>query len=135
MATADQIARKMQQAHLDLIEEQLATLDKALRKYEPLLEQKRRLEGARRALLSERSPTAGGGRGLTQEEIVKTMEGFNGGATVHEIASKLSATEGQVRAHLNRGLNERFAQSRDDGKVLWFVRNPEADDEDEEDDD
>lgn len=125
MATAQQIANKMEERVLEAIAVELQTLDKALRKYEPLLEQKRKLEGARRAILSTRSPTAGGGRGLTQEEVVGAMTKL-GPSTVHDIATKLSATPGAVRAHLNRGVDERFSK---DESNLWSVRDPETEDE------
>ena len=67
MATATQIANKIKQRQIDAINEELEGINKTLRKYEPLFELKKQLEGARRALLSERAPTAGGGRGLTME--------------------------------------------------------------------
>jgi len=128
MATAAQIAKKMEERVLEAIEVELQALDKALRKYEPLLDQKRKLEGARRAILSTRSPTAGGGRGLTQEEVVSAMTQL-GPSTVHAIAEKLSATPGAVRAHLNRGVDERFSK---DGSNLWSVREPEEDEDEAE---
>lgn len=137
MATAQQIADKIKRQQVESLDEQLATINKTLRKYEPLFELKKQLESARRALLSERAPTAGGGRGLTQEEIVAALGDEK--MTVHEVATKLSASEGAVRAHFNRGNGERFSQEQDNGVVRWFVRDPESqdedDDEDEEDDD
>ena len=134
MATATQIAKKMQEAQIALLNEQLAELDKHLRKYEPLIEQKKRLEAARRALLSERAPTAGGGRGLTMEEVDNALREMQP-ATVHEVAAKLSATDGAVRAHFNRGKGEHYEQVKEDGVVKWSLREPENDDPDEDEDD
>lgn len=132
MATAKQIAKRMTNAHVALIDEQLAELNEVLRKYEPLFEQKKRLEASRRALLSERAPTAGGGRGLTQEEIVNALGEEK--LTVHQVATKLSASPGAVRAHFNRGEGERFGKDTENGEVLWFVRDPENDEDEDEDD-
>lgn len=135
MATAEQIANKIKQRQVDAIDAELADINKTLRKYEPLFEVRRQLEAARRALLSERAPTAGGGRGLTQEEVVNALTEL-GEATVAQVAEKLSASEGSVRGHFNRGADERFSSRRDNGVVLWSVRDPESDDdEDEEEED
>lgn len=134
MATAAQIAKKIKDRQVEAINEELEQINATLRKYEPLFELRRQLEAARRALLNERAPTAGGGRGLTQDEVVAALGDDK--MTVHEVATKLSATEGAVRAQFNRGKGERFDQEQEDGKILWFVRNPETqdDDEDEEED-
>jgi hypothetical protein len=135
MATAQQVAQKIKQRQVDSIDAELAEINKTLRKYEPLFELKKQLEGARRALLSERAPTAGGGRGLTQEEVVNALSEM-GEATVAAVAERLSASEPAVRGHFNRGDGERFVSRRDNGVVLWAVRDPENDDEgDEEEDD
>lgn len=134
MATATQIANKIKQRQVDAIDQELADINKTLRKYEPLFELKKQLEGARRALLSERAPTAGGGRGLTQEEVVNALSAMGEG-TVAQVAEKLSASEPAVRAHFNRGDGERFVSRRDNGVVLWAVRDPENDDEGDEEDD
>lgn len=131
MATAQQIANKIKQRQVDAINEELEGINTTLRKYEPLFELRRQLEGARRALLSERAPTAGGGKGLTQEEVVAALGEDK--LTVHQVATKLSASPGAVRAHFNRGEGERFSKEQENGEVLWFVRDPEND-EDEEDD-
>jgi len=134
MATADQMAKKMLQTQVDSIEAQLEELNKVLKKYEPLFALRDRLIASRRALLSERAPTAGGGKGLTQEEIVTALRDM-GTATVDSLAKKLSATPGAVRAHLARGNGERFNSERDNGVVTWTLREPEDDDTDDEGDD
>lgn len=131
MATAAQIAKKIRQRQVDLIDEQLAEIGKIIRKYEPLFEEKKRLEAARRALLSERAPTAGGGRGLTQEEIVDALGEAE--MTVHQVATKLSASAGAVRAHFNRGDGERYKKRTENGEVLWSVRNPETEEQGDDD--
>src|SRR3954464_13548913 len=129
MATAQQVANKIKQRQVDAINQELEDISKTLRKYEPLFELRRQLEAARRALLKERAPTAGGGRGLTQDEIVNALGEEK--LTVHEVATKLNASEGSVRAHFNRGPGERFGQESDNGKVLWFVRDPETQDDED----
>lgn len=133
MATAAQVAKRIRQRQMDLIDEQLEEINTILRKYDPLFEERKRLESARRALLSERAPTAGGGRGLTQEEVVAALTKLQP-ATVHQVATELQASPGAVRAHFNRGDGERFSNVSDNGEVLWSVRNPEDDEEGDDED-
>lgn len=134
MATAAQVAKKIKERQVMAINEELATLNATLKKYEPLFELRKQLEGARRALLNERAPTAGGGRGLSQDEVVQALGTDE--MTVHEVATKLSASEGSVRAHFNRGLDERFQNRQDEGgRTLWSVRDPEENPEDDDEDD
>lgn len=132
MATADQLANAVTQRLVSSIDEELKEIEKRLRKVDPLIAQRTKLQAARRALLNERSSTAGGGgRGLSQAEVVNAMRGEEG-ITVHALAEKLSVGEAPVRAHLNRGKDERFESERADGQVLWSLREPEEDEDDDE---
>ena len=134
MATAKQIANKIKHRQVDAINEELEEINRTLRKYEPLFELRRQLEGARRALLSERAPTAGGGRGLTMEEIVNALKKL-GEATVDQVAGELNASTGAVRAHFNRGAGERYNRTDKGGVVYWSLRDPEEEKESEDEDD
>jgi hypothetical protein len=112
---------------VESINKRLRAIDKKLEPFQGLIEQKRRLEGSRRVLLAERAATAnGGGKGLSQEEVVQWMTQNPGPHTVYEIAQGLSTTESVVRGHLNRGKDERF-EKLDNKK--WELRDPENDDD------
>lgn len=133
MATAKQIADKAIQQALDNIDQELGSINDKLAKYDALIQARDRLAAARRALLATRSPTAGGGgKGLSQEEVVSALRSM-GSATVHELAEKLSANENSVRSHLNRGKDERFKLELEDGVKKWSLREPEEDEEEDED--
>lgn len=135
MATAEQIAKKMQNEMVESIEKQITTIDKHLRKYDALIEQRKRLHNARRAFLSDRSPTQGGGRGLTQEEVVNALRGTDAGTgyTVSDLAKKLGNDPNTIRAALNRGKDERFRVEDVNGQKIWFLREPEEDEEEDDD--
>jgi DNA-binding NarL/FixJ family response regulator len=132
MATAKQIADKTMKGVLDGIDEELERINQHLAKYDALIQARDRLTAARRALLATRAPTAnGGGKGLSQEEVVAAVRELRGG-TVYEVAQKLSANESAVRAHLNRGKDERFELKLVDGKKIWTLREPEEDEDESE---
>lgn len=132
MATATQIANGIQKRLLDQIEQELEGINKRLRNYDPLIAQRDKLMAARRALLAERAVTQGGGKGVSQAEVVTVLK--DGPETVAAIAKKLSTTEAVVRGHLNRGKDERFKVELDGGVKMWSLREPEEDDDDEEED-
>jgi hypothetical protein len=134
MPSAEQIANRMQRELVEQIEGQLAEIDKHLRKYDALIAQRTKLQSARRALLSERATTNGGGRGLTQEEVVNYMTSHGSYApfTVSQLASGLSVTEAVVRGHLNRGKDERFEMILEEGVKKWDLREPENDEEEDD---
>jgi hypothetical protein len=115
---------------VESINKRLRAIDKKLEPFQGLIEQKRRLEGSRRVLLAERAATAnGGGKGLSQEEVVQWMTQNRGTVhTVYQIAQGLSTTESVVRGHLNRGKDERFEKDNNQ----WELRDPENDDDDED---
>lgn len=120
------------QGLVDAIDKRLKAIDKKLLPFQGLIDQKNKLQASRRALLAERSTTSnGGGKGLSQEEVVNWMTQHEGPHTVFEIAQGLSVTESVVRGHLNRGKDERFEK---DGNK-WDLRDPENDDDEDEDDD
>lgn len=133
MATAQQIADRSLKKVLAGIEEELEAVNKRLRNYDPLIQQRDRLTAARRALLAERAVTQGGGKGISQAEVINALKDL-GDATVSELATKLSATEAVVRGHLNRGKDERFKVELDGGVKKWSLREPEEDDDEDEDD-
>jgi hypothetical protein len=123
----------------DLIQTLVAQMDKRIRiinkklePFEALIEQRKKIEASRRALLSERAPTNGGGRGLTQEEVVNWMRNEEGLHTVYEIAQGLGANEAAVRSHLSRGKDERFTQTFDGNQKKWELREPENDAEEDD---
>lgn len=136
MATADQLAAASTRKIVESIEEELEAIEKKLRKYDPLIQQRTKLQAARRALLNERSATGGGGgRGLSQAEVVDYMREHSdeegvAGFTVYDIAKGLGVTEAVVRGHLNRGKDERFEKAADN---KWDLREPEDDPEDDDD--
>lgn len=129
--TLEEFTNELKQHELDSIDKKLRMIEKKLAPFNDLIELRNRLTGARRALLSERATTNGGGRGLTQEEVVKAMLD-EGRMTVHAISEKLSATTAVVRGHLNRGKDERFEKHGDN---TWSLRDPESEDEGDEDED
>jgi hypothetical protein len=128
--TLDDFAQDYLDGVLDGIDKRLKLIDKRLKPFDKLIQTKQKLEGARRAILAERSTTAGGGRGLTQAEVVKFMTD-KGPLSVFEIAQGLSTNEAVVRGHLNRGKDERFSKNGDN---KWELRDPESDDEGDEED-
>ncbi len=130
--TLDDTAQEYLDGVLTGIDKRLKLIDKKLEPFNKLIQTKQKLEGARRAILAERSVTQGGGKGLTQAEVVNAMQG-EGPMSVYEIAQKLSANEATVRGHLNRGKDERFQKGVDN---KWELRDPESEDEgDDEDED
>lgn len=110
------------QGALDNIDKRIARIAKMLHPFEDLIEQRNKLQAARRALLNDRATTSGGGRGITQAEVVNAIG--DDVLTVHEIAQKLGTTEAVVRGHLNRG-KERFEVNVDNGIKKWQLRDPE----------
>lgn len=132
MPTVQQYADKILRETLDGIDGQIEEINGKLAKYDSLIEARTKLQSARRAILAQRSVTAnGGGKGLSQEEVVKVLRDL-GSATVHDVASKLGANESAVRAHLNRGKDERFNLTLDEGRKVWSLREPEEEDEEDE---
>jgi CHASE3 domain sensor protein len=113
------------------IDQRIQRINKKLAPFDELIEKRNKLQAARRALLSERAPTAGGGRGTTQEEVVDALRKL-GSATVHQLAQQLGATEGAVRGHLNRGKDERFTRKEN---MEWVLREPEKDEPEDDDED
>jgi hypothetical protein len=133
MTTVKQFADGTLKNVLDGMDEELEKINAKLAKYDDLIDARNRITAARRAILAQRATTAnGGGRGLSQEEVVNALRDA-GSSTVHELANKLSANESAVRAHLNRGKDERFTLDvADDGRKVWSLREPENDEEEDD---
>jgi hypothetical protein len=123
-----ELADALKKQQLDGLDKQLRLLNSRLDELQPLIELRDRLTSARRAILNERAVASGGGRGISQSEIVNAMRD-KGALSVYEVAQAVGATESVVRGHLNRGKNERFTK-QDDNK--WVLREPENDPEEDD---
>jgi DNA-binding CsgD family transcriptional regulator len=124
----EELAEHLKQGQLDAIDQRLKIVGSRLNDLQPLIELRDRLQSARRALLNERAVASGGGRGLSQAEVVSALASL-GRASVYELAQKLGANEAAVRGHLNRGKGERFDKLADNH---WMVREPENDPEEDD---
>lgn len=120
------------------IDDQIQAIDnhKVVRQAEKLLEKKRRLQGARRALLGagpKMTGGSGGGNRVTQAEVVEFMrkEGYIGDHTIKAtlLAEQMGHDESVLRGHLNRGRDERFTQHEDKS---WSLRDPKSEEQDED---
>jgi hypothetical protein len=123
-----ELAAHLKESQLNNIEKQLKFVSSRLEELQPLIELQQRLQAARRAMLNERAVASGGGRGLSQSEVIAWL-GENGASTVYEIAQGLSVTEAVVRGHLNRGKDERFEKTNNNH---WQLREPENEEDDDE---
>lgn len=127
----DELAAHLKERALNETDKQLQLIEKRLANLQPLIELRDRLQASRRAMLNDRSPTSGGGRGTSQAEVVNAIRAFNGQPlTVYEISQAVGASEAVIRGHLNRGKDERFTKDSD-GK--WTLREPENDEEEDDD--
>lgn len=126
--SVEELADHLKQGQLDAIDQRLKIVGTRLNDLQPLIELRDRLQSARRALLNERAVASGGGRGLSQAEVVSALASL-GEASVYALSQKLGSNEAAVRGHLNRGKGERFEKTTEN---TWRVREPEN--EPEEDD-
>lgn len=116
----------------DFIAEQLEAIDEKIREIdnsrivkaaEALLDQKMKLQSARRSLLGAGSKTGGNaGARVTQAEVVARME-IGEEYTVEALAAEMGHTPEVIRGHLNRGKGERFTKNHDGS---WSLRDPEV---------
>lgn len=130
---ANDLVEKVQNGEVP-INDAIEQMDARLEVYDRVKETRNRLTSARRALLGVGSrTTSGGGTRITQDEVTKFMSvQAKAGLTVGQIVAGLSgATEGQIRAMLNRGKGERFLKRASDN--AWFLRDPEEGIDDEDD--
>lgn len=125
----EELAAYLKNLQLDQIDKQLRVIESKLSPMNALIEHRNRLQAARRALLNDRAVASGGGRGISQSEVINAMRDKDP-QTVYEIAQALGATESVVRGHLNRGKGERFTKLTDN---KWELREPENDDEKDDD--
>lgn len=127
---------------LESIEEKIELVEERMKPYEALNQKKQELVAARRALLGgSRLTGAGSGARIRQEDVVDWLRKNEGGHGSQEIADGINGSEPSVRAHLNRGKDERFLKK--DSK--WYLRDPkngintvediDAEDEEEDEDD
>ena len=118
-------------AVLDVLDEQIAMLEKKLEKAKPLFDELNQLKQTRRVLLSERMTTGGGGASgprLSMEEVINSMD-ENEGMSVSAIAEAVGFPENTVRSHLNRHKDVRYEQN---GDGLWSLIGESTDEDDEE---
>lgn len=115
-----------EQAVLDVIDEQIETLEAKLAKIQPKIDELARLRKARATMLDERS-TTGTPRGSVQMEGVVHYLREEGASSVADIAAHLGTTPGSVRAHLNRYADERYRKDEDGD---WELIGKEGEDED-----
>lgn len=119
---------KRKQVVLDAIDEQIAALEEKLAKAQPLINELNALKASRRALLSERGTTSGGGNPTTQltmEEVIAFLR-ENGPSTPQEISEGLSVAGTIVRSHLSRGRGTRYERN-EDGE--WYLIGEEDEEE------
>lgn len=125
----DELTRR-QQAVLEVIDEQIAQLEKRLEKARPLIEDLERLKQTRRVLLSEKAMTGGRGSAgraqLTQEEVITVMRDRPEGVTPAHITERLGVDGTIVRSHLNRHKDTTYKRN-DDG--LWVYIGEDSDED------
>jgi hypothetical protein len=118
LAEADEVKENL----VEQIDEAIEKIEKRMAPYEALNAKKQQLLASRRALLGQGNRVTGsGGTRITQEMVVDALRKTPSGLSSVGIAGMIDGSEGAVRAHLNRGKDERFLK-RDDG--LWFLRDP-----------
>lgn len=127
----NELAAHLKERALNETDKQLQLIEKRLTNLQPLIELRDRLQASRRAMLNDRSPTSGGGRGTSQAEVVNAMRD-KAPLSVYEISQLVGASEAVIRGHLNRGKDERFKK---DSSGNWSLREPENDDEEDDDED
>jgi DNA-binding NarL/FixJ family response regulator len=120
-------------AVLDVLDEQIAMLEKKLEKAKPLFDELNQLKQTRRVLLSERMTTGGGGATgprLSMEEVIRVMDNEEG-MSVSAISEAVGFSENTVRSHLNRHKDVRYEQN---GDGLWSLIGESTDEESDEED-
>lgn len=118
---------------LDVMDEEIETLEEKLRKAQPLIDRLAKLRQARARLLDEKSPTAGGGRRnaqLTMETVVAFLR-QHGASTPVEIADHAGVDANIARSHLNRHADVRYRKNGD-GKWHLIGENTDGEGFDEE---
>ncbi len=121
-------------AVLDLLDEQIETLEEKLKKVIPLIDELNSLKRTRATLLDEKRVTGGGGRAnaqLSLEQVIQDLRD-NGPSTPTEIAERVHVDQTIVRSHLNRYKDRRYA-ANGDGKWRLIGEQDGDDDEEEED--
>lgn len=115
-------------AVLDVLDEQIAVLEKRLQKVQPLVNELNQLKATRRTLLSERGVTGGAGNGrvqLSMESVIHYLR-EHGPAMPQDISEALGVPGATVRSHLNRNKDIRYQHDPDEG---WSLIGEESDDD------
>jgi hypothetical protein len=123
MATMDDKVDDFITTMLEEVDAKIQEIDnsKVMRSAAKLIEKKTKLMATRRALLGGNAMTGGSsGTRITQGDVVGAITG--NGDSPATIAERLHTTEAVVRGHLNRGKDERFLKKNN----LWYLRDPEA---------
>lgn len=129
---------KKKKTIVEQIDEKIREIDNdpIVRQAEELLEEKRKLQAARRALLGAGPKLTGGSAGgqrVTQAEVVEFMRDHgwvnDESISVGDLASQMGYGEAVIRGHLNRGKDERFIK-HDDGE--WSLRDPKSMEEEDD---
>ena len=107
------------QQQIEGIDENIATIERSLKKYDQLKVERDKLRAARRALTGGSRLTGGGGNQIRQEDIVGWLNDHPG-SSLTQITDAVGGTSTQISSHLSRGKNERFLNSQG----LWWVRDP-----------
>jgi len=112
-------ARK--QAVLDVLDEEIAELEKKLEKVQHLIDELAQLKKTRATLLAERSVTGGVrlGTQVTMEQVIHALrENDNESMTPGEIAAEIGADATVVRSHLNRHKDVRYRRNGDGWELI-----------------
>lgn len=118
---------------LEVFDEEISTLEAALAKFQPRIDELAQLKKARATLLSERTTTGavGGRTQLTMEMMVSYFRGNNNEwAQPQEIADHYGIPGQIVRSHLSRGKDTRYEYDHEEGwRLIGEGEEEEEDDE------
>lgn len=126
-----------QELVLEVIDQQIAELEKKLAKAQPLFNELNKLKATRRVLMDTKSTTGGGAARsstrITQEQVIHAMRQYGRPVTAEEIAKDLGCEQHIVRAHFNRHKDTTYVTP---SRGMWeLVDNAGGDEGDDDDDD
>jgi response regulator of citrate/malate metabolism len=107
-------------AVLDILDEQIALLEKKLAKAQPLFDELNQLKRTRATLLTERSVTGGISKNtrITMEQVIQAMREHDEPISAVDLAKVLGVDDSVARSHLNRHKDLRYRQN---GDKLWSL--------------